>query len=172
LGSNPISSSTTSNITFTGVPAGNYTWNATSMIAMGIGTRFVAPTSSGTISVPATTSFNVSYVEQYSVTIESTSGGSTSPSGTSWYNAGSNVSITAIPASGYEFVGWETNSSIAFTDSSSAATNAIVNSAGTIVASFKAIPSSPQPLSYTLEYVVATVIIVILVAVLLIRRRK
>ncbi len=166
--------STTSNITFTGVPAGNYTWNATSIIAMGNGTRYVAPTSSGTISVPATTSFNVSYVKQYIVTIESTAGGSTIPSGTSWYNAGSNVSITAIPASGYEFVGWETNSSIAFTNSSSAATNAIINSAGTIVATFKAIPSSPQPSSYTLEYIVAAVfiVIVILAAVLLIRRRK
>ena len=166
--------STTSNITFTGVPAGNYTWNATSIIAMGNGTRYVAPTSSGTISVPATTSFNVSYVKQYIVTIESNAGGSTIPSGTSWYNAGSNVSITAIPASGYEFVGWETNSSIAFTNSSSAATNAIINSAGTIVATFKAIPSSPQPSSYTLEYIVAAVfiVIVILAAVLLIRRRK
>jgi hypothetical protein len=58
------SSSTTSNITFTGVPAGNYTWNATSIIAMSIGTRYVAPTSSGTISVPATESVVIFYVEQ------------------------------------------------------------------------------------------------------------
>jgi len=167
------SSSTTSNITFTGVPAGNYTWNATSIIAMGIGTRYVAPTSSGTISVPATTSFNVSYVKQYSVTVQSTAGGSTSPSGTFWCNAGSTVNITAIPSSGYKFAGWETNSSITFTNSSSATTNAIVNSPGTIVALFKAVPSSTQP-SYTIEYVAAAVVvvIVILVAVLLIRRRR
>jgi len=66
-------------------------------------------------------------------------------------------------------VGWETNSSITFTNSSSAATNAIVNSAGTIVALFKAIPS------YTLEYVAAAIVVVVMVialAAVLLRRRK
>jgi len=166
-------SSTANSITFTGVPAGNYTWNATSIIAVGSGTRYVAQTSSGAISVPTVSSVSISYVKQYSVTVQSTAGGSTSSSGTFWYNAGSTVSITAIPASGYKFAGWETNSSITFTNSSSATTNAIVNSAGTIVALFKAVPSSTQP-SYTMEYVAAAVVvvIVILVAVLLIRRRK
>jgi len=130
------SSSTANSITFTGVLAGNYTWNATSMIAMGIGTRFVAPTSSGTISVPATTSFNVSYVEQYSVTIESTSGGSTSPSGTSWYNAGSNVSITAIPASGYRFHEWLTSPSISISNSSLTSTQMTVKGPGNVTAQF------------------------------------
>ena len=182
-------SSTANSITFTGVPAGNYTWNATPIMAVGSGTRYVAQTSSGTISVPTVSSVSLYYVKQYSVTIQSTAGGSTSPSGTFWYNAGSTINITATPAPGYEFVGWETNSSITFTNSSSATTNATVNSAGTIVASFKAVPSSTtssitssttslitsstQP-SYTLEYVAAAVVvvIVILVAVLLIRRSR
>jgi len=158
-------------------------------MAVGSGTRYVAQTSSGTISVPTVSSVSLYYVKQYSVTIQSTAGGSTSPSGTFWYNAGSTINITATPAPGYEFVGWETNSSITFTNSSSATTNATVNSAGTIVASFKAVPSSTtssitssttslitsstQP-SYTLEYVAAAVVvvIVILVAVLLIRRSR
>ena len=105
------------------------------------------------------------------MTIQPTAGGSTSPSGTFWYNAGSTINITAIPAPGYEFVGWETNSSITFTNSS-ATTNAIINSAGTIVALFKAVPSSTQS-SYIIEYVAAAVVVVIaiLVAVLLIRRK-
>jgi len=137
-------SSTANSITFTGVPAGNYAWNASSIIAVGSGTRYVAQTSSGTISVPTASSVSLHYVKQYRVTIQSTAGGSTSPSGTFWYNAGSTINITAIPAPGYEFVGWETNSSITFTNSSSATTNAIVNSAGTIVALFKAVPSSTQ----------------------------
>jgi len=137
-------SSTSSSITFTGVPAGNYTWNATSIIAVGNGTRYVAQISSGTISVSNASSVSLHYVKQYRVTIQPTAGGSTSPSGTFWYNAGSTVSITAIPAPGYEFVGWETNSSITFTNSSSATTNAIINSPGTIVALFKAVPSSTQ----------------------------
>jgi len=120
------------------------------------------------------------------VTIQPTAGGSTSPSGTFWYNAGSTISITAIPAPGYKFAGWETNSSITFTNSSSATTNMTVNSAGTVVALFKAVPTSTttstvtstptsttQP-SHTTEYVAAAVVVVIaiLVAVLLIRRRK
>jgi len=135
-------SSTASNITFTGVPAGNYTWNATSIIAVGSGTRYVAQTSSGTISVPTASSVSLHYVKQYMVTVQPTAGGSTSPSGTSWYDAGSTVTITAVPAPGYEFVGWETNSSITFTNSSSATTNMTVNSAGTVVALFKAVPTS------------------------------
>jgi len=135
-------SSTSSSITFTGVPAGNYTWNATSIIAVGSGTRYVAQASSGTISVSNALSVSISYVKQYRVTIQPTAGGSTSPSGTFWYNAGSTVSITAIPAPGYEFVGWETNSSITFTNSSSATTNMTVNSPGTVVALFKAVPTT------------------------------
>jgi len=166
-------SSTANSITFTGVLAGNYTWNASLIIAVGSGTRYVAQISSGTISVPTVLSVSLYYVKQYRVTIQPTAGGSTSPSGTFWYNAGSTINITAIPAPGYEFVGWETNSSITFTNSSSATTNAIINSAGTIVALFKAIPSSTQS-SYIIEYVAAAVVVVIaiLVAVLLIRRRK
>jgi len=168
---NGLTKSSTANIiTFTGVLAGNYTWNASLIIAVGSGTRYVAQTSSGTISVPTVLSVSLYYVKQYRVTIQPTAGGSTSPSGTFWYNAGSTINITAIPAPGYEFVGWETNSSITFTNSSSATTNAIINSPGTIVALFKAIPSS----TYIIEYVAAAVIVVIaiLVAVLLIRRRK
>ncbi|PVU69576.1 hypothetical protein DDW06_02965 [Sulfolobales archaeon SCGC AB-777_K20] len=137
-------SSTSNSITFTGVLPGNYTWNASSIIAVGNGTRYVAQASSGTISVPTELSVSLHYVKQYRVTIQPTAGGNTSPSGTSWYNAGSTIKITAIPAPGYEFVGWETNSSIKFTNSSSATTNAVINSPGTIVALFKAVPSSTQ----------------------------
>jgi len=138
-------SSTSNSITFTGVLAGNYTWNASSIIVVGSGTRYVVQTSSATISVPNVLSVSLYYVKQYRVTIQPTAGGSTSPSGTFWYNAGSTINITAIPAPGYEFVGWETNSSITFTNSSSSATtNAIINSAGTIVALFKPVPSSTQ----------------------------
>ena len=137
-------SSTSNSITFTGVLAGNYTWNASAMIPVGNGTRYVVQTSSGTISVPNVLSVSLIYVKQYRVTIQPTAGGSTSPSGTFWYNAGSTIKITATPAPGYEFVGWETNSSITFTNSSSATTTAIINSPGTIVALFKAVPSSTQ----------------------------
>jgi YVTN family beta-propeller protein len=137
-------SSTSNTITFTGVLAGTYTWNVSSIITVGSGTRYVVQTSSGTISVPNVLSVSLYYVKQYRVTIQPTPGGSTSPSGTSWYDANSTINITAIPAPGYEFVGWETNSSITFTNSSSATTYAVINSPGTIVALFKAVPSPTQ----------------------------
>jgi len=130
------SSSTASSISFTGVLAGTYSWSVTSTISMGSGTRYVAQTSSGTISVPATTSVSISYVEQYSVTVQSTVGGSTSPSGTSWYNAGSIVSITAIPASGYRFHVWLTSPSISISNSSLTSTQMTVKGPGTVTAQF------------------------------------
>jgi len=168
-------SSTANSITFTGVLPGNYTWNASSIIAVGSGTRYAAQTSSGAISVPTTSSVGISYVEQYSVTVGSTAGGNTSPSGTSWYNAGSTVGITATPASGYRFLGWSSSpgSSISISNSSLASTQMTVNGPGTVTAQFKAVPSSTQP-SYTMEYAAAAavVVIVILVAVLLMRRRS
>ena len=142
---NGITKSSASNsITFTGVLPGNYTWNASAIIAVGSDTRYVAQASSGTISVPTELSVSLHYVKQYRVTIQPTPGGSTSPSGTSWYDANSTINITATPATGYEFVGWETNSSITFTNSSSATTYAVINSPGTIVALFKAVPSPTQ----------------------------
>jgi hypothetical protein len=89
---------------------------------------------------------------------------------TEWVDAGSTISLVATPASGYKFAGCETNYSITFTNSSSAATSALVNSAGTIAALFKPVPS------YTMEYVAAAVIIVVVViavlAAVLMRRRK
>jgi len=165
-------SSTANSITVKDVLPGNYAWNASSIIAVGSGTRYAAQTSSGTVSVPTESSVSLYYAKQYSVTVQSTAGGSASPSGTFWCNAGSTFNVTAIPTSGYKFAGWETNSSIKFTNSSSVTTNAIVDSPGIIVASFKAVPSSTQPLR-AIEYaaVAVVVVVVMLVAVLLIRRR-
>jgi len=124
--------------------------------------------------VPTTSSISLHYVKQYGVTVQSTAGGSTGPSGTFWCNAGSVLNVTATPTSGYKFAGWETNSSIAFANSSSATTKAVVDSPGTIVASFKAVtPSASTQPSYTMEYAAAAVVVVVvmLVAVLLVRRR-
>ena len=58
-------SSTANSITFTGVLAGNYTWIASSIIAVGSGTRYVAQTSSGIISVPTVSSVSLYYCLLY-----------------------------------------------------------------------------------------------------------
>ena len=44
--------------------------------------------------------------QQYTVTFAATAGGTVSPSGTHQYDENSYVIVTAIPQSGYKFVGW------------------------------------------------------------------
>jgi hypothetical protein len=165
-------SSSTQSIEVSGLSPGTYSWSTSPTILISQGERAVASQASGSISVDSPSSFGISYIQQYLLSFESLppNGGSTYPNMTEWVDAGSTISLVATPASGYKFAGWETNYSITFTNSSSAATSALVNSAGTIAALFKAVPS------YTMEYVAAAVIIVVVViavlAAVLMRRRK
>jgi len=133
---NGVTSSSTSNSISYTVLAGTYSWNTTSIIAVGNNTRYIASSSSGTIIVPASTSVTISYIKQYSITVQSTAGGSTSPSGTSWYNSGSTVNIVAIPASGYRFYKWSSSPSISISNSSLSNTTMTVNGPGTVKAQF------------------------------------
>jgi len=52
------------------------------------------------------------YVQEYSLTIAAGAGGTTNPApGTYTYDVGTDVSITAVPNSGYEFSGWSGDAS-------------------------------------------------------------
>jgi hypothetical protein len=144
---NGVTSSSTSNSISYTVLAGTYSWNTTSIIAVGNNTRYIASSSSGTIIVPASTSVTISYIKQYSVTVQSTAGGSTSPSGTSWYNSGSTVNIVAIPASGYRFYKWSSSPSISISNSSLSSTTMTVNGPGTVKAQFVQVLASTIILS-------------------------
>jgi hypothetical protein len=78
------------------------------------------------------------YQLQYSVSfvVNPFESGTTSPSGTAWYDQGL-VPISATPNSGYAFSSWSASTpSIAIASPSSASTTATINGAGTIVASF------------------------------------
>jgi hypothetical protein len=79
------------------------------------------------------------YQKEYQVTVTSSpsTAGSTSPSGTAWYNAGASVSISATAGPGYTFASWSSSTSaITIASTTSPSTTATINGAGTITASF------------------------------------
>ncbi|MDG6906735.1 MAG: hypothetical protein JRN20_13220, partial [Nitrososphaerota archaeon] len=133
-------SSTTNSISFYPFPQGTYSWSVASPLSGSQGTQYaVTSASSGSISVPSQTSEAITFVTQYQVSIGSSpsSGGTTSPSGLSWYDAGSSLQIVATPASGYEFSSWSTSTgSISLASATSQSTTAEINGPGTISADF------------------------------------
>ena len=89
-------SSTNPTITFTDVPEGTYAWSASTPIFISTDKRYVASPSSGTIKVDADENVLVTYKKQYQLTIQSTSGGTTSPTpGSYWYESGKSVRVTS-----------------------------------------------------------------------------
>jgi hypothetical protein len=61
-----------------------------------------------TITVTGSATYTAYWKTQYQLTISSSDGGTTNPApGSSWYDSGSSVSVTAIPSSGYKFDHWE-----------------------------------------------------------------
>jgi len=64
------------------------------------------------------------YVTQYELTMSvyPSGAGSTTPSGSSWYNAGTQVQISASPNSGYIFISWSGSGSGSYTGTNNPAT--------------------------------------------------
>jgi len=73
-------------------------------------------------------------VVQYTLTVTAGEGGNVSSEGGT-YDEGTNVSVTATPSEGYEFVGWEGN------DSSNSNLSITVNSSQSLNALFQLIPN-------------------------------
>ena len=73
-------------------------------------------------------------VAQYTLTVTAGEGGNVSSEGGT-YDEGTNVSVTATPSEGYEFVGWEGN------DSSNSNLSITVNSSQSLNALFQLIPN-------------------------------
>ena len=92
-----------------------YVWESTSGLATSQSGTFTVPAQGG--SVVAT------YGTQYYLTVQAnpTAGGSVSPA-SGWYNAGTQVQISATPNSGYQFYGWVGSGSGSYTGSSNPAT--------------------------------------------------
>ena len=86
-------------------------------------------TGSGTISK--------AYVHEFYVTMTASGPGTTSPSGSAWYNAGASISIRATPSSGHTFVDWSSSTAeITIANAKSASTTATINGSGTMTATF------------------------------------
>ena len=64
-------SSSTNTIIFLGIAYGSYSWSASTPISGGTGIQYVAPTSTGSITVPTVESQAVTYTTQYAVTFSS-----------------------------------------------------------------------------------------------------
>jgi len=92
-----------------------YVWQSTSGLDNGQSGTFTVPAQGG--SVVAT------YGTQYYLTVQASpaAGGSVSPA-SGWYNAGTQVQISATANSGYQFYGWVGSGSGSYTGSSSSAT--------------------------------------------------
>jgi flagellin-like protein len=74
------------------------------------------------------------------------------PAGSDIFDAGTVVSITATPDTGYHFLEWIKTGSISISVPSSASTTATINGAGTITATF----STTTPLTHTITASAAT----------------
>jgi len=132
------------NVVLTEIPSKGYTFNGWSGDGTGSdSTRSVTVTGNMAVTVTFT---QITYQVTY-VTSGGGSGSSTSPSGSQNYTAGSVVSISATDGSGYDFSSWIATGSITFLDASSASTQATINGAGTITATFVEATSSPTPAS-------------------------
>ena len=115
--------STSNNITFY-IPNGNYTYTLQTPVPGSTGIRYVVSPSSGNVNVSGhNLSKNVSYSTQYHLTIDTSPAGTgtVSPS-SSWFSAGSSVTLTAQAYSGYNFSSWSGSGTGSYTGTNNPAT--------------------------------------------------
>ena len=112
------------------------------------GKRFVLLSVSGTsspITVTSSVTVRGNYKTQYYLTITTTTGGATNPSNAGWYDAGTPVSVQAVPDTDYVLNYWELDGSPV---GSANPYNVLMNSAHTLHAVFEYLP--PPPTTYYL----------------------
>jgi hypothetical protein len=135
-----------STITFTGVAAGSYylyTYTFASTSSTDI--QYVPSNTYNYITVPNSLAVAVAWTTQYYTTFSvSPAGSGTAYPGTAWYNAGSEVALSAETAAGYTFSKWSVSPTKSFVlgSSSAEASEVQVNAVGVITAQFKATTSS------------------------------
>ncbi|MEM0288270.1 MAG: hypothetical protein QXG05_08930, partial [Nitrososphaerota archaeon] len=117
-------------ISFSWQSGSQHSFSWASPINGGQGTQFIWQSTSGlstaqsaTITVTGSGSITGNYGTQYYLTMSASpsSDGSVSPA-SGWYNAGSKVTITATPNSGYNFAGWSGSGSGSYSGSNNPAT--------------------------------------------------
>lgn len=120
--SNGNSNSSTTNTILFSEPHGTYTYTP-SDVNINSGERYIPSPTSGSVTLTSNTTEDISYTQQYYLTMYSSNStmGSVSPS-SNWYNAGSSVSISATANSGYVFKSWSGSGSVDYSGTSSTAT--------------------------------------------------
>ncbi len=124
-------------LTFAGI-SGNVTV-AIATVSPATGVRYVP--SQSTLSVDVTSNRTVdqpAFTTQYLVTVGATSGGTVAPS-TGWVDSGAAVSLSAVPATGFEFVNW-TGSGTGAYSGTAANTSFTVSGPLSEFASFQSVP--------------------------------
>jgi hypothetical protein len=133
------SSSTTGSLTTAKHTAGNYYWTVAPVSSTST-VQYAPNPASGYMNLPYQSTQEIVFTEQIQVTFASTpsSTGSTSPTGTAFYNAGSQFPIVALNSASWVFSKWSGNESkVGLGSTSNAGTNATVKSSTTITATFK-----------------------------------
>lgn len=115
--------------------------STTQYVASGISEGSGGPVVSS-LNLSGNVTLTVGYTTQYSVTLATTTGGwiSDYPSGTYWEDAGSTLSLTAVSAPGFQFVGWSGSDS-----SQLSVLGVTVNAAANETADFQSLPTGPSP---------------------------
>lgn len=134
-------------VTLTASPASGYNFSNWSGSAVG-------PNSSVTIPMTENKSVTANFSPiTYNLTINSSAGGSTTPSGTITLNPGSSKSITATPSSSYFFNKWTVVSGTpTITNTSNASTTVSINGNATIKANFEKISGEIYEAYFDDEY--------------------
>lgn len=102
------------------------------------GITVVDSSASGRFRVSGTGTIQANFlINQYTVTIEANGTGSTTPSGDTTVNYGSDIPVVAIPSTGYHFEAWVASTGLSIDDTTQAsATVTNVASNGTVTAQF------------------------------------
>ena len=150
----------TTPISFAWTPGSTHSLEAVSQVQGPSGIRYVwsgwsdGGTQNHTIAVPSSPqTVTAEYQTQYEVTFTTNpnGAGSISPSGDTWWAAGSSISITVYANSGYTFNSWVYSAQITIADSSSPSTTATINGQGNIQANFTQTNSAtPSPSQETI----------------------
>ncbi|MCI4346573.1 MAG: hypothetical protein L3K07_07485, partial [Thermoplasmata archaeon] len=102
----------------------------------------------GSLLVDANGTLTVPFSTQYLLTVSATAGGTVTPNGATWENAGAQLALTATTSSGFSFTGWNGTGTGARTSKNPSVT-VVVGGVISETAQFTAIPH-PPPATYSL----------------------
>ncbi|MCI4363942.1 MAG: hypothetical protein L3K13_06555, partial [Thermoplasmata archaeon] len=102
----------------------------------------------GSLLVDANGTLTVPFSTQYLLTVGATAGGTVSPNGAGWKNAGAQLALTATASNGFSFTGWNGTGTGARTSKNPTVT-VVVGGVISETAQFTAIPH-PPPATYSL----------------------